>query len=385
MVDYYKKYLKYKMKYSKLKQSNILQTGGYNWCRLPKDAKLYFGSGGSDGIIAVLKDRAYKYFPVFSRLSDNKDDIADHIKENKYEIEVIKELTKTIVKPKISPHIIEYYDVHKCNESPDNIFKDCPSYAEMLKSKKKSLPKCDLTYKKGYPRTLQKPMYILEMEKADGSLSSEIEKISKKRWDDIKDFLNCLFFQVFYTLESIKLVHSNYTHNDLFIRNIMIKNTKYSDDEYIRYHYKKMIFDVPANCVYIKLNDFGMNEISQEHARENGMVFTFVKNKYRDYFSIIYDIYNGGNLGGNSLYNLIKNKDKLKLVDKYFNQFMDVKMIKKIIKNNKKRQLDWDWEKTFDQEVVELFGLKNINDYLEHFKDIYPYDKNHKIVEEYGI
>ena len=59
-------------------------------------------------------------------------------------------------------------------------------------------------------------------------------------------FLNCLFFQVFYTLESIKLVHPNYTHNDLFIRNIMIKKTKYSDDTYIRYNYKRKIFDVPV-------------------------------------------------------------------------------------------------------------------------------------------
>ena len=99
------------------KNETINQYGGTNkWCKLPKNAKLYYGSGGSYAIIAVLKDVAYKYLPVLIRPEDNKEKIVKQINNNKYEIEVIKELTNKIIKPKLSPHIIEYYDFHKCND-----------------------------------------------------------------------------------------------------------------------------------------------------------------------------------------------------------------------------------------------------------------------------
>jgi hypothetical protein len=363
---------------------NGLVGGGNKWCRLPKNAKLYFGSGGSDGIIAVLDDIAYKYFPVFIYPESSSAEIKNVINRNKYEIDVIKELTKLIIKPKLSPHIVEYYNTYKCNETPDNIFKNCPSYTEMLISKKKIDEKCNLIYNKGYPRKLYKPMYILEMEKEDGSLGGEIEKISKQKWDKIENFLNRLYFQIFYTLETIKSVYPKYVHNDLFIRNVMIKNTNYSNDEYIRYYYGKMIFDLPANGLYVKINDFGMNQLTSDLFKKNGIKDRIIDNPYRDYFSIIYDVYNGGNMGGKSLTTLIKNKDKIKKIDKYFNQFMDVKEIKRVIKNNNKKQLDWDWNKTLDKDVVKIFGLRNFDEYLKYFIIIFPYDKNHKIVEEYG-
>ena len=35
-----------------------------DYCKLPKNAKLYFGSGGSDCIVAITDKYAYKYFPL---------------------------------------------------------------------------------------------------------------------------------------------------------------------------------------------------------------------------------------------------------------------------------------------------------------------------------
>jgi hypothetical protein len=343
MTDYYPKYLKYKHKYLELKENEAVnQSGGANkWCKLPKNAKLYFGSGGSYGIIAVLEDIAYKYFPVLIRPGENKERIQEQINDNKYEIEVIKELTNKIIKTKLSPHLVEYYGFHKCNEIPHNIFKDCNSYTEMLVSKEKPSAKCNMLYK-GYPVEVYKPMYILEMEKADGTLGGFIEGLAKQRWLNIEKVLNILFFQVFYTLETIKLVYPDYTHNDLFIRNVMYKNINYTNNDFIRYNYKNMVFDVPANILFIKINDFGMNNLSSKFHKENNLTRPFIKNPYRDYFSIIYDIYNGGNLGGKSLLKLIKNKDKIENIDKYFNKLINVKNIKKIIKNNNKRCLDWE-------------------------------------------
>ena len=92
-----------------------------------------------------------------------------------------------------------------------------------------------------------------------------------------------------------------------------------------------------------------------------------------------------GNLGGKSLHSLIKNKNKLDSLDKYFNQFINIKTIKQIIKNNKKEKLDWDWSKMIDLNLVKLFKMKQPLEYLKHFEQIYPYDKNHEIIEEYGL
>lgn len=369
--------------------SDEQQSGGDNkYCNLPKNAKIYFGSGGSDGIIAVLEDRAYKYFPLFIRPRDNAKKIKEKNDNNKYEIAVIKELTKRIIKPKLSPHIIEFYANHRCDKIPSNIFKDCPSIADyLLKPSIEQKSKCDLIFDKGYPRKLYKPMHVIEFEKGDGTLNDEIVRISKKKWDLIETFLNRLFFQVFFTLESIKLVFPDYQHNDLFIRNILTMKTNYQDDQYIRYNYnyqEQYTFDLPASGLYIKLNDFGMNELNKKLSKRY-FNDVFISNRYRDYFSIIYDVYNGGNHGGSSLYKLIKNNDKIKKIDKYFGKFLNVKTIKKIIKNNKKRHLDWDWEKTLDNDVVNLLGIKEPDEYLKHFIKIFPYDKNHNIIEEYGI
>jgi hypothetical protein len=228
-------------------------------------------------------------------------------------------------------------------------------------------------------------MFVLAMEKADSSLSEEINKISKKKWVDIETFLNRLYFQVFYTLEIIKKIYPKYCHNDLFIRNVMTKNVNYSENEYIRYHYNKMTFDLPANGLHVKINDFGMNQLTNVLFKKYDIKDKIIDNPYRDYFSIIYDVYNGGNLGANSLTKLIKNKDKINQIDKYFSNFIDVKRIKQIIKNSHKRELDWNWNKTYDVDFVKLLKLKDFNTYLKYFINIYPYDKEHKIVEEYGL
>ena len=280
------------------------------FCKLPKGAKLSFGSGGSKCIIALTCNRAYKYFPsilwVSSETKENKNKIKN---EAKFEIEVNKLLTKKIIKTKLSPHIITYYGDYICNKKP-TFFKDCPTYSKVLLSKNKISAKCNLITNR-YPKISIAPTYILEMEKADNSLENEIKQISKKPFDKIKIFLDRIFFQIFYTLEQIKLVYPNYQHNDLFIRNILTKNSIYKKRvndarpnringvkgacpcSYIRYHYKNMTFDVPANGICIKLNDFGMNQINAKlYTKHKLNEFKVITNPYRDYFAIIYDLYN---------------------------------------------------------------------------------------------
>ena len=165
----------------------------------------------------------------------------------------------------------------------------------------------------------------------------------------------------------------------------MLIDTDYIDTDYIRYHYKKLIFDVPANIIYIKINDFGMNDLSSKFYKKNKINIPFIKNPYRDYFSIIYDIYNGANIGGKSLLSLIKNNNKIKNINEYFNNFINIKNIKKIIEKKHKDDLDWNWAHTLDETVVELLGIKDSDYYLKHFVKIFPYNNEHNIVEEYGL
>lgn len=383
MSSDYIKYKKYKLKYLELKKSN--QIGGVNnFCNLPKKSKIMFSSFGSKAIIALTKDNAYKYFPLLIYPNTTSSSIKKANNYNKYEIHVIKLLTKNIVKPNLSPHIIEYINNFKCAKSLNNIFKDCPSYSKFLLSKKPFGSKCNLIYN-NYPILLKDTMYVLQMEKAHDTLENEIIKISKEKWKKIELFMNRLFFQTFYTLEMIKKVYPNYSHNDLFIRNILTMNNNNDDNDYYRYNYKKKVFDVPSNGLFIKINDFGMNELTQELSDKYDLNNKNLKNPNRDYFSIIYDVYNGGNIGGKSLYTLIKNKDKLKMVDKYFNKFFNIKIIKKIIDNNKKNHLDWDWNNTYDEKFCELIGLKNFFDYIDYFMEIFPKDKSHNIIKEFGL
>jgi len=377
-MDYNKEYLKYKEKYSRL------QIGGKNsYCNLPKDAKLSFGSGGSDAIIAIVKDRVYKFFPLFVYLSQSQYSNKE-LNYIKYEIFVSKLLTNTITKNNLTPHIIEYYGHHKCSKVPNKIFKDCPDYTKYLLDKKNTSKKCSLLLSKGYPRELIKPMYVLEMEKGSDTLSNLIIDIYKKKWTFIENFLDCIFFQIFYTLEQVKTVYPFYSHNDLFVRNILIENKNYEKNTFIRYHFNGMIFDIPSNISFVKISDFGISQISLAFQKKYKVNRKLIKDPYRDYFSIIYDIYNGANLGSTSLYSTIINKNKHKQIDKYFNSYFNTKVIKQIIKNNKKRHLDWDWQKTCNNEFIKMVGMKDIDQYLKRFKKIYPHNKTHIIVEEYG-
>ena len=390
--NYYIKYIKYKTKYLELKnrinENNKKIVGGSqdDCCNLHiEDAKLHFGSGGSNCIIAITDDYVYKYFPLLVSPHDTTDEeITYYLNRYKYEIEIMKILTNKIINNKLSPHIVKYYNDCTCNGTLDDIFKNCPSYIEHLLSNKQTNQRCNLLFNNGYPKKLIKPMYVLKMEKITNMLTNEIIRITKKKyWGDFELFLDVLFFQIFYTLETIKLQYLDYTHNDLFIRNILVENNKYKSKQYIRYHYNNMIFDVPANIIYIKIADFGFSKIDEKSCKKYGV--KFVKNQYKDYFTIIYDIYNGANLGSLSLYRLVKDNNKLKIIDKYFNNFFDVKIINKIINNNKKHHLDMDWNNTLDEKFVKLIKLKEPLEYIKRFINIFPYNKKHKIVDEYGL
>ena len=96
------------------------------------------------------------------------------------------------------------------------------------------------------------------------------------------------------------------------------------------------------------------------------------KSEYKDIYNIIFDIYNGGNLGSTSLSELSKdNPDKLKFLKTYFSNYFNVDVIDNY-KKTSKEQMNWDWNNILDDEFMKSIEMKNPNDLLnDYFHNIF--------------
>lgn len=356
-------------------------------CKLQKNSKLFFGSGGSETIIAITPDKkVFKYFPIIVMLGTPKKSINDIKKEFQCEIHILQELTKKIINKKLSPHLVKINHNYYCDEIPTSFFRKCAKYTKYLLDKHQTPKQCNYIYR-GYPHIVASGMYVCEIEYCQSSLSDVLQLVIKKNIGFIKIFLDILLFQIFFTLEIIKQSYPMFIHNDLFIRNILVgftgKKGKY--DRYIfKSKLKKYIFDVPAEYVNVKINDFGLTQLDKKTTTTYYSDYTIVHNTKRDYFNILWDLYNGGNLGSGSLSSLTKNENKQKFIKKYFSQFMNIGTLDKIVKNDKKQHLDFDWNNTLDQQFVKLIDLSTPVQFFNYFKNIFQVDDSHEIINIYG-
>lgn len=351
-------------------------------CKIPNKSKLVFGSGGSKTIIAITPEKqVYKYFPILLYLFDGQNMVQELKNKFKYELYLLKKLTK-YTKNK-TPHIVNLYNIYYCNEIPKTFFKHCDKYIDYLLSKKPPSKECNYLYN-GYPITLNKGMYIGELEFCSSGLNDEIKKIIKKPIHIIEEFLDRIIFQIVFTLEIIKKKYPYFIHGDLFIRNILCQTNNQSN-KYYRYYLNNTNYDIPVTGVIVKLNDFGQAFLDKETLRKYNQNLQLRYSPYQDIFNILYDLYNGGNLGGSSLMSLTKNETKIKFIKKYFSNFMNVKIIDKIIKNNKKEHLDGDWSNAFDTNFIKLIDLSNSSQILEYMKNIYKYNEEHEIEKEFNL
>lgn len=384
-------------------------------CKLPKGSRLLFGSGGSNTIIAITpKKEVFKYFPLIITPDTSKKQIMEQKNFFKREIHILKSLTRDIIDENKSPHIVRINKSHYCKDVPTSFFKNCEKYSKFLMQKTPPSKQCDYIYRH-YPNILGAGMYICDLEYCSASLSDAIALMIKKPITQIKTFLDVTLFQITFTLEMIKHSYPYFTHYDLFIRNILLSNEHYEKGKYIRYTFgpsrsssepssprscvasdrvssgnlsprcRIKVFDVPADNVFIKINDFGLTQLDKKTLTEFTPIQTLIHNPRRDYFNILWDLYNGGNLGSQSLSSLTKNENKQKFLKKYFSQFMSIKTLDKIVKNNKKQYIDWNWNNALDPQFSSLVKLATPQQMLTYFADIFPMDPKHDISEEYGI
>jgi hypothetical protein len=345
---------------------------------LPQD-EIYFGSGGSNTIIVITKDkRAYKFFPFyFSKLSsDYLKSILSEKKKTLNEINIGKILSKQIVDKGISPHYLKFYGYNIC-VGIQKLFSKCPNFVDFLLEKNKD-KLCKELYKKHPIKDLDKEYFVLSMEYCDYSCLQFIEDISKLNTFKIKYYLDIFFFQIFYTLLKTKQVFPFFFHRDLFMRNILgIKTTK--SNRYYRYHYKSMVFDVPVDMFIPKITDYGMANLNEKYHDVK-----LIKPHWVDFYNITWDIYDGACLGSQSLSKLFEsNPNKLSFLKKYFNTYFNVKRLDNLKKLNP-NYMNSGWYSVFDKKFSSYINYKEpIYLFKKYFIKIFPYDKLHEIEQEF--
>lgn len=63
--------------------------------------------------------------------------------------------------------------------------------------------------------------------------------------------------------------------------------------------------------------------------------------------------------------------------------FMNVNILDKIIKNDKKRELDWNWNNANDKKFVDLIKLKSSKEIFLYFDKVFQTDAKHEIIKSF--
>lgn len=321
-----------------------------------KLGKAVFGDGGSRNMIILMDNTVLKVIP-----NKTKDKLMT-IKEDNDQVEIIfyKFLTNNFIIPNKTPHIVGYYSNYKFYSINKVLPKKCPTLDEMLfvhptKINRADKYLCDLK-KDIKVKKLSRTFDVVVVELCPTTISKEIINIINgvgDRFSLFREFLHRTIFQVIFTLAVIQDRCPNFIHNDLFLRNILATNeTKYAANAYVKYVYEGESYYLPANGIYVKINDFGYS-LNVPHIqssivpfiKNNRMRSMQIKDTKRDVYTFLYDYYNGTNHGSQSVAKILEmtQADNFKKIyEDVFREYIDTKVIKKIIKINK-RNLDRAW------------------------------------------
>jgi hypothetical protein len=411
-MSYLDKYIKYKNKYLQLKNNDTIQIAGAKTkeksksktklkdktpsskttssktpssktpssktpssktpakCYIDDTDKVLFGDGGSSAIIVITKDK--KVYKIFTLYIFNKDLYVDKIivEQNnrvKNEIKIYELLTEEIINKNISKHFVKYFGHNDCANAK-KLFNKCPSkYTEFLAIDDEKKDKLCKNYYKNYPNNkLQDEYKILQIEYCDYSCADFIKDISKISEIEIEKYLDIFFFQIIYSILSVQKVFPYFTHNDLFMRNILGVREK-DNNNYYTYKFNDKTYYIPQKLFYPKINDFGMTNINEEYKD-----CKLYKSMYKDIYTIMFDIYNGGNLGASSLSSLNEDNDSKKIfLKKYFNNFFNVDIIDNY-KKSSPNNMNWDWDNILDDDFMGSIQMKNPLDLMNgYFYDIF--------------
>ncbi len=347
-----------------------------------KKNMLVFGSGGSSNLIILNDDYVLKIIPKFINKNLKRQKNNDELEADYY-----RTFTNEFVLKNKSPHFVGLFKKYTLEDIKFIFPNKCLSLDEKIKLpiEKRDFAVdtlCDL--KKCYFRqTLEKKASILVLENCPTSIDEQIGNVlkSKDKTNVPHNFIQIIrrvIFQIIFTLSIIQESYPDFIHNDLFLRNILaIYDNSYDPDDYVQYNFKGSSYYLPANGIYVKINDFGYslnigNKVSSLVDEINDTPWTAfeLKNNKRDVYSFLYDLYDGFGLGSKSIVKLldlhVRNKDNRKkllgLAKKEIGKFLDYKTIDNLNKKNK-NIIDWTWN--IGESKILMNTIKKPNEYFK--------------------
>ena len=364
-MSYYQKYIKYKAKYlntldtintnNTIDANNMIGGNKNKKCSIDEDDKVLFGDGGSSAIIIISKDKkTYKVFTNYNNSANlnKKNSIKEQLIKVDNEIKIYELLTKKIINKNISAHYVKYNGINDCINAK-KLFADCPkTYTEFLNNDNNNF-KCKSLYRNHPNTVLQEKYKVLEIEYCDYSCEKFIQDVSILPTILMEQYLDIFFFQIIYTIMITQKVFPYYCHNDLFIRNVLGMKEKDNGNHYT-YKFGKKTFYVPQKIFFPKINDFGMTNLNDMYKDSELFV-----SEYKDVYNIMFDIYNGANLGSKSLMELCKDDPiKVEFLKSYFNNFFDVNIID-TYKEKSSSNMNWDWNNILDDDFLKSINMRN--------------------------
>lgn len=361
-----------------------------------KKNKLVFGSGGSSNLIILNDDYILKIIPKFIDKNLKKQRNNDELEGEYY-----KTLTDNIILKNKSPHIVGIYKKYTLQDIKFIFPTKCISLDEKIK-----LPSEDRDYdierlcdlKKCYYRsTIEKKASILVLENCPTTIGEQIHNILKSKdksniHHNLIQIIRRIIFQIIFTLTIIQESYPDFIHNDLFLRNILaMYDNSHDPDDYVQYNYKNKNYYLPANGIYVKINDFGYSlniaknsSLIDEINKDTNSNFE-LKNNKRDIYTFLRDLYDGPGHGSKSIIalldlhikNNLKRKKLLTLVRKEIGKFIDYKTIDKLNKNI----LDWTW--SIGESKILMNTVKKPNEYFknESFENFINLPNNGRVVK----
>jgi hypothetical protein len=365
--------------------------------------KILYGSGGSLNIIIINDDYVVKLIPSYinklHKIKHNNDTL---------EGDIYKTLTNTYIINNKSPHIVGLYNKYILEDIKIIFPTKCLTLDQKimmpLKKRDNTFDKlCNM--KSDYTnKILEKKATILVLENCPTTISEQLEILLKKKQkinDKIINFniyMKRIIFQILITLGKIHQDYPDFIHNDLFLRNILaIMENNFEPLDYVEYNHLGKKYYLPANGIYIKINDFGYtlnilknNSTLEDVIKLNSNNIFEIKNQYRDVYTFLFDLYDGSLLGGLSAKYLIdvhiKNKNHhellMKNLRKQIGLFFNYKLIDKIHKNNP-GSIDDLWNISESKLLMNTINKPNEYFKLNVFNDLMKLPNNCKIVKTF--
>lgn len=341
-MDFDQKFKTFKDNYNNIKK--IIKTS-------VKKNLINTGSGGSSNIIIINDDFVIKIVSTFKNAELKQQSNNDYL-----EADIYKKLSTEFLLTNKTPHIVGFYKRYLIEDIKYVFPSKCKTLDDQLlihwKNKQKSLQELCIL-KDGYNKQLvEKQASVVILENCPSSISYNFQKIfwaksdTKKKIIQFKNLTRRVIFQFIFTLAVIQQKYPKFIHNDAFLRNILaIDEIMYDNNDYIQYNFGKKKYYLPANGIYIKLNDFGfsLNILDKNSTVENLIknqikpIFE-IENPKRDVYTFLYDLYNGMNMGSLSiryiLNNYCENKKQsslfLSVLRNEIKSFLNYKLIEKI-------------------------------------------------------